>query len=120
MLAESVFPARNLSRSVCSRDPARLEREPCPFFLTSLRRLRIFADVYTVAFMPKEKRSNPLALAVLVLLYERSMHPYEMAATLRQRHKEESIKLRYGSLYTVIEMLEQAGFIRAGKTSREG
>jgi DNA-binding PadR family transcriptional regulator len=70
--------------------------------------------------MAKEKRSNPLALAVLVLLYERSMHPYEMAATLRERHKEESIKLRYGSLYTVIEMLEQAGFIRAGKTSREG
>lgn len=70
--------------------------------------------------MPKEKRSNPLALAVLVLLHERPMHPYEMAATLRERRKEESIKLRYGSLYTVIEMLEQAGFIRAGKTSREG
>jgi DNA-binding PadR family transcriptional regulator len=30
---------------------------------------------------------NPLALAVLALLFERPMHPYEMAATLRQRHK---------------------------------
>jgi hypothetical protein len=29
--------------------------------------------------------SNPLALAVLALLFERPMHPYEMAATLKQR-----------------------------------
>ena len=70
--------------------------------------------------MSKQKRSNPLALAVLVLLYERPMHPYEMAATLRERHKEESIKLRYGSLYTVIDMLEEAGLILAQRTSREG
>lgn len=70
--------------------------------------------------MSKQRRSNPLALAVLVLLYERPMHPYEMAATLRERHKEESIKLRYGSLYTVIEMLERAGAILARQTSREG
>ena len=47
---------------------------------------------------PVRKLSSPLALAVLVLLYERPMHPYEMAATLRERRKEDSIKLRYGSL----------------------
>ena len=70
--------------------------------------------------MSKQRRSNPLALAVLVLLYERPMHPYEMAATLRERHKEESIKLRYGSLYTVIEMLVEEGFILARQVSREG
>ena len=68
----------------------------------------------------KRKVSNPLALAVLVLLYERPMHPYEMAATLRERRKEESIKLRYGSLYTVIELLVKAGFIAEKKTTREG
>ncbi len=66
------------------------------------------------------KVGNPLALAVLVLLYERRMHPYEMASTLRQRRKEASIKLRYGSLYTVIELLEKAGFILAKRTSRQG
>ena len=66
------------------------------------------------------KVSNPLALAVLVLLYERPMHPYEMASTLRERKKEASIKLRYGSLYTVIELLERAGFIQTRKTSRQG
>jgi DNA-binding PadR family transcriptional regulator len=64
--------------------------------------------------------SNPLALAVLALLFERPMHPYEMAATLKQRHKGESIKIRYGSLYTVIELLVKRGFISAKGTSREG
>jgi len=64
--------------------------------------------------------SNPLALAVLALLFERPMHPYEMAATLKQRHKAESIKIRYGSLYTVIELLVKRGFIAAKETSREG
>jgi DNA-binding PadR family transcriptional regulator len=68
----------------------------------------------------KRKVANPLALAVLVLLYERPMHPYEMAATLRERRKEDSIKLRYGSLYTVIELLLKAAFISAKKTTREG
>jgi DNA-binding PadR family transcriptional regulator len=64
--------------------------------------------------------SNPLALAVLVLLFERPMHPYEMAATMKERHKEASIKLRYGSLYTVIEMLLREGLIVAKETQREG
>jgi DNA-binding PadR family transcriptional regulator len=64
--------------------------------------------------------SNPLALAVLALLFERPMHPYEMAATLKQRHKGESIKIRYGSLYTVIELLVKRGFITTKETSREG
>jgi DNA-binding PadR family transcriptional regulator len=64
--------------------------------------------------------SNPLALAVLVLLFERPMHPYEMAATLKIRNKEKSIKLRYGSLYTVIEALQQQNLIAARETVREG
>jgi DNA-binding PadR family transcriptional regulator len=64
--------------------------------------------------------SNPLALAVLVLLYERPMHPYEMATTLRERAKHESIKLNYGSLYTVVEALQRDGLIDAVETIREG
>jgi DNA-binding PadR family transcriptional regulator len=67
-----------------------------------------------------KRLSNPLALAVLALLFERPMHPYEMAATLKSRHKHESIKLRYGSLYTVIEMLIERGWIGAAETSRDG
>ena len=64
--------------------------------------------------------SNPLALAVLALLFERPMHPYEMGLILKQRHKEESIKFRYGSLYTVIDLLLRRGFILARMPEREG
>ncbi len=70
--------------------------------------------------MASKDRSNPLALAVLALVFERPMHPYEMAATLKHRHKHESIKLRYGTLYTVIDLLTSRGFIRPKETSRDG
>ncbi|MHC5537172.1 PadR family transcriptional regulator [Singulisphaera rosea] len=69
---------------------------------------------------PSKPSSNPLALAVLVLLFERPMHPYEMAATLKMRNKGSSIKLRYGSLYTVIEGLLREGSIEVKETVREG
>jgi DNA-binding PadR family transcriptional regulator len=68
----------------------------------------------------RSRPSNLLALAVLALLFERPMHPYEMGVILRQRHKEESIKLRYGSLYTVIDLLLRRGFIAARETERDG
>jgi DNA-binding PadR family transcriptional regulator len=70
--------------------------------------------------MKKKRPRNLLALAVLVLLYERPMHPYEMASTLKERREEESIKLRYGSLYTVIDALQAAGLIEPRETQREG
>lgn len=68
----------------------------------------------------KRRPDNPLALAVLALLFERPMHPYEMASTLKERRKEKSIKLRYGSLYTVIDSLKNGGLIEARETQREG
>src|SRR6267154_5857550 len=70
--------------------------------------------------MSPKPRFNPLALAVLALVFERPMHPYEMAATLKHRHKHESIKLRYGSLYTVIDLLTSRGLVRPKETSRDG
>jgi len=70
--------------------------------------------------VPRWSRSNPLALAVLVSLQERPMHPYEVAQTLRQRAKQESVRLNYGSLYAVVESLEKKGFIKATGTTREG
>lgn len=70
--------------------------------------------------MASSYRSNPLALAVLSCLYERRMHPYEVAQTLRGRYKHESIKLNYGSLYNVVEGLEKRGYIRVTETIREG
>ena len=64
--------------------------------------------------------SNLLALAVLVTLTERPMHPYEMAATMRSQGKERSIRLNYGSLYTVVGNLAKHGLIAATAASREG
>jgi len=48
------------------------------------------------------------------------MHPYEVAQTLRSRAKHESIRLNYGSLYGVVELLEKRGFVSARETVREG
>ena len=77
-------------------------------------------DPNTLRDVTKSNRSNPLALAVLACLYERPMHPYEVAQTLRTRAKHESIRLNYGSLYGVVEGLEKRGFIHARETVREG
>jgi DNA-binding PadR family transcriptional regulator len=65
-------------------------------------------------------RSNPLALAVLACLYEKPMHPYEVAQTLRERAKHDSVRLNYGSLYSVVESLERRRLIAAQETVREG
>lgn len=70
--------------------------------------------------MVSRSRNNPLALAVLACLYERPMHPYEMAQTLRIRAKHESIRLNYGSLYSVVESMEKRGLVEAVATTQEG
>jgi DNA-binding PadR family transcriptional regulator len=70
--------------------------------------------------MAGTKASNPLGLAVLSLLCERPMHPYDLAATLRRRAKASSIKLSCGSLYAVTGRLEAAGFISAREKTRQG
>src|ERR1700741_4616834 len=64
--------------------------------------------------------SNPLALAVLALLFERPMHPYEMASTLKERHKEASIRINYGALYNVIERMLKEKWIGVRETTKEG
>src|SRR5918911_2439740 len=68
----------------------------------------------------KRKVSNPLALAVLALLFERPMHPYEMVSTLRERGKHESVRFKYSSLYSVVEALQREGLIVGLETRREG
>jgi len=69
--------------------------------------------------MPR-RRSNPLALAVMACLTERPMHPYEMAATMRTRGQDASIRLNYGSLYGVVETLLKRGLIEEQEVVREG
>lgn len=70
--------------------------------------------------MIRRSISNPLALAVLSLLTEKPMHPYEMSSTLRYRQKEASIKLNYGSLYSVVDLLLKHELIEVHEVVREG
>jgi DNA-binding PadR family transcriptional regulator len=70
--------------------------------------------------MARRKVSNTVALAVLGLLQEQRMHPYEMASTLRERHKDSSFKVNSGSLYDTVESLVRHGWIEPVETAREG
>jgi DNA-binding PadR family transcriptional regulator len=61
-----------------------------------------------------------LAIAVLELLHERPMHPYEMAQTMRERHTEARVRVAAGSLYHTVERLLAAKFIEVVDTQRDG
>jgi DNA-binding PadR family transcriptional regulator len=64
--------------------------------------------------------NNLIGLAVLATLYQRPMHPYEIAKTLRETGKEHDMSLKWGSFYTVIRNLEKYGLIATVESSREG
>src|ERR1700683_1460891 len=68
----------------------------------------------------RRKVSNLLALSLLTLLMERPRYPYEMAAALRERGKDQAIKINWGSLYTIVQNLEKYGLIEAVQVGREG
>ncbi|MTL15378.1 PadR family transcriptional regulator [Nocardia seriolae] len=73
--------------------------------------------------MPRQRafrRVNPLALAVLVVLWERPMHPYQISQTLKQRGKEGSVRINFGALYPVVESLLKHGFIEVVGAEQDG
>jgi DNA-binding PadR family transcriptional regulator len=59
-------------------------------------------------------------IAVLALLREGPMHPYQMQSLLRIRHKAEILALKRGSLYHAIARLLKAELIAVEATGREG
>jgi DNA-binding PadR family transcriptional regulator len=61
-----------------------------------------------------------LALAVLELLHERPMHPYELQQTIRDRYTDQVIKVRAGSLYHTVERLHRTELIEPVGTGRAG
>lgn len=63
---------------------------------------------------------TPLAVSVLALLAERPMHPYEMYQLLLDRHEDELVKVRPGSLYHAVERLDGLGHVRVCGTERSG
>lgn len=68
----------------------------------------------------RRKVSNLMALAILSTLVQRPMHPYEIASMIRSHGKEQDMKIKWGSLYTVVQNLEKHGFIEQVESSREG
>jgi DNA-binding PadR family transcriptional regulator len=68
----------------------------------------------------RRKVGNLLALSLLSLLTQRPMYPYEMATELRNRGKDQAIKINWGSLYTIVQNLEKYGFIETAEVAREG
>lgn len=61
-----------------------------------------------------------LAIAVLGLLDERPMHPYEMFQTMVSRGEDRLVKVRPGSLYHAVSRLADQGLVCAGGVDREG
>lgn len=59
-------------------------------------------------------------MAVLSLLREQALHPYEIQRLLKARRKDDVLVLKRGSLYHAIKRLADAGLIEATKTTREG
>jgi DNA-binding PadR family transcriptional regulator len=72
--------------------------------------------------MPTNRRlpKTTLALAVLELLNEAPMHPYEMKQKMHERGIERAIPSKGASIYDTVERLTRAGFIEPVVTNREG
>jgi DNA-binding PadR family transcriptional regulator len=68
----------------------------------------------------RDQTLTPLALAVLDLLHERDMHPYEMHQTMLTRQTDQRVKLKAGSLYHTVDRLLERELIGARETTREG
>ncbi len=70
--------------------------------------------------MPPRKLRSPLALVVLGLLAQESLHPYAIRVRIGQRAHDRLPGVRLPSLYDVVQRLDGAGLIRAGEPGRAG
>lgn len=66
------------------------------------------------------KALTPLGVAVLALLAEGPMHPYEMYQLLITRNEDRIVKIRPGSLYHAVDRLAEKDLVRVRGTEREG
>jgi DNA-binding PadR family transcriptional regulator len=77
-------------------------------------------ELFRVSDTTQTAKLKLWALAILALLRERPMHPYEMRRLMRERHKEERLLLKSGSLYHGISFLLSQGLITRLTTQRDG
>ncbi|MEV0234126.1 PadR family transcriptional regulator [Nonomuraea sp. NPDC050786] len=68
----------------------------------------------------RRKVGNLMALAVLAALTQRPMHPYEMASVLRAHGKDQDMKIKWGSFYSVVQSLARHELIEAVESGRQG
>jgi DNA-binding PadR family transcriptional regulator len=68
----------------------------------------------------RRKVANLMALAVLATVVQRPMHRYEMASVMRARGKDRDMDIKWGSLYTVVQNLERAGYLESVGITRHG
>ncbi len=69
----------------------------------------------------RRKVGNLMALALLALLMPgEPMHPYQMASILKRTGKERDMKIKWGSLYTVVQNLHKHGLIEESGSQRDG
>jgi DNA-binding PadR family transcriptional regulator len=68
----------------------------------------------------RRRVNNLMALAVLAATLARPMYPYEMTSALRQWGKDQDMKIKWGSLYTVVGNLEKHGLLEAAESNRQG
>jgi DNA-binding PadR family transcriptional regulator len=59
-------------------------------------------------------------IAVLAMLREAPMHPYQMQLLLHLRHQDKILALKRGSLYHAIRRLAENRLVNVEKTDREG
>ncbi|MCL6603447.1 MAG: PadR family transcriptional regulator [Paenibacillus sp.] len=57
-----------------------------------------------------------MKLAILGLLQERNMHPYEITLVMKERGMDRITKLQMGSLYYAVDKLAMEGYIEAVET----
>jgi DNA-binding PadR family transcriptional regulator len=73
-----------------------------------------------VSVAKRRKVGNLMALAVLSTVIQRPMHPYEIASIMKARGKDRDMRIKWGTLYTVVGNLEKHGFIEATESVRSG
>ncbi|WP_246002782.1 PadR family transcriptional regulator [Nocardia tenerifensis] len=84
--------------------------------------IRRSSDLWEVTEMAQQARPavTPLAIAVLALLEEQPMHPYEMYQLLISRREDALIKVRPGSLYHTVARLAEQEFVHSEGVDRAG
>jgi DNA-binding PadR family transcriptional regulator len=68
----------------------------------------------------RRKVGNLMALAILAALTQRPMHPYETASVLRTYGKDQDMKIKWGSLYSVVQSLAKHELIEPVESTRQG